>query len=144
MAIRRTLCTQCDGLLEIAEEAKSVACRHCGTRVVTEALDVGEYVAMRRLATANHMRITKKALVYASVRADVLEVEGFLQGDGVGLAGIKLGKHARVKGNLRGAVLVLEPGASLSGEVRIGLSEVPELEAMRRLAEEADRTRAGV
>jgi DNA-directed RNA polymerase subunit RPC12/RpoP len=142
MSIRRTLCTQCDGLLEIAEEAKSVACRHCGTRVVTEAMEIKEYMAMRRIATANHMRITKKALVYASVRADVLEVDGFLQGDGVGLAGIKLGKNARVKGNLRGAVLVLEPGASLSGEVRIGLSEVPELEVLRHLAEDAARARA--
>jgi hypothetical protein len=144
MSNRRTLCTQCDGLLEIAEEAKSVACRHCGTRVVTEPMEIKEYIAMRRIATANHMRITKKGLVYASVRADVLEIEGFLQGDGVGLAGIRLGKNAKVKGNLRGAVLVLEPGASFSGEVRIGLSEVPELETLRKLAEETDRTRARV
>jgi cytoskeletal protein CcmA (bactofilin family) len=142
MALRRTLCTQCDGYLEIAEEAKSIACRHCGARVITEAMDVGGYVAVRRLAVANHVRITKKGLVYACVRADVLDVDGFLQGDGVGLAGIRLGRNAKVKGNLRGAVLVVEPGASFVGEVRIGLSEVPELETMRRVAEET-RAAAG-
>ncbi len=131
MATRRTLCTQCDRVLDIAPEAKSVNCPHCHTRVVTEEMDVGGYVAVSRFAIANRMRIAKKGLVYASVRADYLDIEGFLQGEGVGLAGIRVGKHARVKGNLRGAHLVVEPGAVLSGDVRIGLAEVPEIEILR-------------
>src|SRR5262245_20868246 len=142
MALRRTLCTQCDGVLEIAEEAKSVACRHCGSRVVTEALDLAEYVAVRRIATANHLLIKKKALVYASVRADVLEVDGLLQGDAVGLARITLGKHARIKGSLRAAMLVIEPGASISGDVKIGLEFVPELEILRKHAEAQEAAEA--
>jgi hypothetical protein len=125
MATRRTLCTQCDGILDVAPEAKSVNCRHCNTRVVTEALDVSEYVAVRRFATANRMRITKKAKVYAAVRADDLEVEGFLQGDATSLTRIRIAKSAHVTGNLRAARLALEVGATLVGDVRIGPAEVP-------------------
>lgn len=134
--MRTTLCTQCDRVLDVAPEAKSVNCPHCHTRVVTEAMEVSGYVAVSRFAVANRMHITKKGLVYASVRADFLEIDGLLQGEGVGLAGIRLGKTARVKANLRGARLEIEPGAVISGDVRIGLSEVPEVEALRAVSAE--------
>lgn len=130
MGTRRTLCTQCDGALQVAEGAKSVNCIHCHTRVVTEALDVKEYVAVRRFATANRMRIMKKAKVYASVRADDLEIEGFLQGDATSLSGIRIKKTARVTASLRGAWLSLEAGATLVGDVRIGPAAVPEVSAL--------------
>jgi LSD1 subclass zinc finger protein len=94
-ARRRILCTSCDLPLEVATEAKSVNCVHCNTRVITEEMTVGEYVAVRRFSTANRMRITKKGKVYASVRADALEVDGFLQGDAVALEGIRLSRRAR-------------------------------------------------
>src|SRR5437773_1295369 len=89
MALRRILCTQCDRPLEVDEGAKSVNCMHCNTRVVTEAMTVDAYVAVRRFTTANRMKITKKGLVYASVRADALEIEGFLQGDAFALPDIR-------------------------------------------------------
>ncbi len=130
MANRRTLCTQCNGVLEFAAEAKSVNCRHCNTRVVTEAMDVAEYVAVRRFATANRMRITKKGRVYASVRADELEIDGFLQGDATALVGIRLTKNARVNANLRASFLHIEPGAILVGNVQIGPAQVPEIEKL--------------
>jgi hypothetical protein len=130
MATRRTLCTTCDGVLEVAEDAKSVVCTHCHGRVVAEPMVVSEYVAVRRFAVANRMRITKKGRVHASVRADVLEVEGFLQGDATSLSGITIKKGARVTAHLRAAWLVLEPGATLVGDVRIGPSEVPEIQAL--------------
>lgn len=137
MAVRRTLCTQCDLALDVDETAKSVNCRHCNTRVITEAMVVNEYVAVRRFATANRMRITKKGIVYASVRADALEVEGVLQGDAVSLTSIRVAKSAQVKGSLRGATLSLEVGATFVGDVAIGPTQVPEVAA--GLAEEAAR-----
>jgi LSD1 subclass zinc finger protein len=130
MALRRILCTQCDRPLEVDEGAKSVNCMHCNTRVVTEAMTVDAYVAVRRFTTANRMKITKKGLVYASVRADALEIEGFLQGDALSLTGIRLAKTARVTANLRAARLALEPGAVLSGDLRIGPDQVPETQAL--------------
>jgi LSD1 subclass zinc finger protein len=126
-ARRRILCTSCDLPLEVATEAKSVNCVHCNTRVITEEMTVGEYVAVRRFSTANRMRITKKGKVYASVRADALEVDGFLQGDAVALEGIRLTKNARVTANLRAPWLSLEAGATLVGELRIGPDQVPEV-----------------
>jgi LSD1 subclass zinc finger protein len=123
---RWILCTHCENPLEIATEAKSVSCRHCHTRVVTEALAVKEYVAVRRFATANRMHITKKGIVFAGVRADDLVVDGVLEGDAVALGAIRIGKTARVKGSLRAASLAFDPGATFVGEMRIGPEHVPE------------------
>jgi len=127
---RRTLCTHCDGLLELDDKAKSVSCPHCHKRVITEALDVKDYVAVRRFHTANRMRITKKGIVYASVRADDLIVEGVLEGEGFAIGTIRLGAKARVKADLRAARLVVERGATLVGDLRIGPLEVPEREIL--------------
>ncbi|HVG92967.1 MAG TPA: polymer-forming cytoskeletal protein [Planctomycetota bacterium] len=126
MGTRRTLCTQCNGVLDVADQAKSVNCRHCHTRVVTEPLVVTEYVAMRRFSTANRMRITKKGKVYGSVRADHLEIEGFLHGDATSLTGLRLKSTAHVTGNVRAAWMILEVGATLVGEVHVGPDQVPE------------------
>jgi hypothetical protein len=123
---RRILCTSCDLVLEVAEEARSVNCLHCNTRVITEEMSVDEYVAVRRFATANHVKITKKGRVYASVRAETLEIDGFLQGEAVALGGIKIGKNARVTANLRAPWIILDPSATLVGDMRIGPGEVPE------------------
>jgi LSD1 subclass zinc finger protein len=125
---RRILCTSCDLPLEVAEEARSVNCVHCNTRVITEEMTVDGYVAVRRFATANRVRITKKGRVYASVRADVLEIDGFLQGEAVSLGGIRIGKNARITANLRAHWIALDPAAVLVGEMRIGPNEVPEAE----------------
>jgi cytoskeletal protein CcmA (bactofilin family) len=124
---RWTLCTSCDGPVQVSTHAKSISCPHCNTRVVTEALDVDGYVAVRRFATANRMHITKKGIVFASVRADDLEVNGTLTGDALSMTGIRVGKTAKVRGDLRAAWLAVADGASLSGDLRIGPDQVPEL-----------------
>jgi len=127
---RRILCTHCSLVLEVDEAAKSVNCKHCHKRVITEALTVKDYVAVRKFHTANRMRITKKGIVYASVKADDLEVDGVLEGDVLAMHGIRLTKRAKVKGNLRGQTLAVQLGATLVGDVRIGPDCVPELDAL--------------
>lgn len=124
---RWTLCTSCDAPVQVSLHAKSISCPHCNTRVVTESMDVDGYVAVRRFATANRMHITKKGIVVAAVRADELVVDGTLTGDAVSMTGIRIGRHAKVKANLRAGWLHLEEGASLVGDLRIGPDEVPEL-----------------
>jgi hypothetical protein len=128
---RHTLCTSCNGPLTVATMAKSVVCIHCHARVVTEALDVDGYVAVRRFATANRMHVGKKGIVFAEIRADDLVVDGTLTGDCVSMTRIHVGKTARVKGALRALTLALDAGAEFAGEVRIGPDHVPELEALR-------------
>jgi len=129
-SLRRILCTHCNLPLEVDQAAKSVNCRHCHKRVITEALTVKDYVAVRRFHTANRMRITKKGIVFAAVRADDLEVEGVLEGDVLALGTIRLGKHAKVKGNIRARRLEIAVGATLVGDVMVGPDCVPELEAL--------------
>jgi cytoskeletal protein CcmA (bactofilin family) len=113
----------------VAAEAKSFSCRHCNARVITEAHVVKGYVAVRRFATANRIRVTRKGMVYASVRAEDLEVDGVLEGDVVSLGGIRVGRHAKVKADLRGLTLSVEPGATVIGMLRIGPDQVPENES---------------
>ena len=124
---RWTLCTSCDQPIQVDSAAKSVSCPHCNTRVITEAMDVDGYVAVRRFATANAMHITKKGIVFASVRADDLVIDGTFQGEALSMSGIHLGKHARVRADLRASWLSIEDGATLQGDVRVGPDAVPEL-----------------
>lgn len=127
---RRILCTHCDNPLEIASGAKSVNCRYCHQRVITEPLVVKDYVAMRRLSVANRIRITKKGIVFSAVKADDLQVEGVLEGQAVAWGTIHLKKTARVKAALRARSLAVDVGAQLVGEMRIGPREVPEVGAI--------------
>lgn len=122
-AEREIHCTQCDGRLVVAAEAKSVSCIHCHQRVVCEALVVKEYVAVRVFRTANSMHITRKGIVYAAVRAETLRIEGQLQGEAVALDSMHVGKTARIVGDLRAARLRLDEGATLCGEVCVGESD---------------------
>ncbi len=115
-------------------------CRHCNSRVVTEALDVAEYVAVRLFATANSMRIAKKGKVFADVRADELTIEGFLHGHATALSLIRLTKSAHVTGGVRATSLAVEIGATLVGDVRIGLESMADiLEAARATDDGGDR-----
>jgi len=112
-----------------------VNCRHCNQRVVTEALDVAEYVAVRVFATANRMRITKKGKVFADVRADELLIEGFLHGRATALSTIRLSKTAHVTGGVQATTLVVELGATLVGDVRVGPESMAEILASARASE---------
>ena len=117
--------------MTISGAAKSVSCPRCNARVVTEALVVKEYVAVRLLSVANSVHVTKKGMAYASIRADDVVIDGFIQGDVTALYGIRLSKRARVKGDLRASSLSMENGATLEGHVRIGPAEVPELQRLQ-------------
>lgn len=121
--------------MDVAVAAKSVNCRHCNQRVVTEALDVAEYVAVRVFATANRMRITKKGKVFADVRADELTVEGFLHGHATALSTIHLAKSAHVTGGVQATTLVVEAGATLVGDVRVGPEAMADIVAAARASE---------
>jgi hypothetical protein len=127
---KRILCTACGGLLIVDHGAKSVSCRHCNARVICERLDVKDYVAVRKFRTANAMHIRKKGIVYASVFAEDLTIEGVLQGDATALYAIHLSRKARVTADLRASALSIEAGASLTGHVRIGPQHMPELKAL--------------
>ena len=116
--------------MSVAAEAKSVSCPTCHQRVVTEAVVVKGYVAVRRYPVANRISITKKGIVYAAVRADDLDIDGVLQGEAVVLGTLHLKKHARVTGPVRASYLRVDKGASLVGPVRIGPEAIEELDAL--------------
>jgi LSD1 subclass zinc finger protein len=127
---RRILCTSCDAPLKVDAEAKSVNCPLCNQRVVTEAVTIKGYVAVRRYPVANRITITRKGIVYASLRADDLEIDGVLRGEALVLGCCHLRKHARVTAPIRASMLRVDKGASLVGDVHIGPEAVGELDAL--------------
>ncbi|MDA1194554.1 MAG: polymer-forming cytoskeletal protein [Planctomycetota bacterium] len=126
---RRILCTSCGGLLVVAYEAKSVNCSHCHQRVICEALVIRDYVAVRRLRTANTVHITKKGNVLASIWCESLTVDGRLKGEAIALERMTLTRKAEVQGDLRAMCLTVEEGAILSGTMRIGPEHIPQHDA---------------
>ncbi len=133
---RLTLCTSCDQPMQINVNAKSVSCRHCHQRVITESSRVTNYMAIRNFKVANHVHITRKGLVFANVRADDLKIEGRVTGNVFSLQGVHIGKKASVEGNVRASWLVVDKGATLVGDIRVGPDEVPELRSITEFAAE--------
>jgi len=126
---RRILCTSCGGLLVVAGVAKSVSCHHCNARVICEALQIDDYVAVRNLRTANRIHIKKRGHVVAAVWCEDLVVDGKLRGDAIALGAIHITRRALVEGTLRGMSLQLDEGATVRGTMRIGPEHIPEHEA---------------
>ena len=127
---RRILCTSCDAPLTVDAQAKSVNCPACNQRVICEPVTIKGYVAVRRYPVANRVTITRKGIVYASVRADDLDVDGVLRGEALVLGCCHLRKHARVTAPLRASMLRVDKGASLVGHVHIGPDAVAELDVL--------------
>ena len=127
---RRILCTSCGGLLVVAQEAKSVNCHHCHQRVICEALVIKDYVAVRKLRTANGIQITKKGNVLASIWCEDLAVDGRLKGEAISLGGMRITKKAQVAGELRARTLAIAEGAQVTAVMRIGPEHIPDHDAV--------------
>ena len=124
---RRILCTSCGGVLQVSSAAKSVNCHHCHGRVICEALVLKDYVAVRKLRTANHIHIKKRGNIRAAIWSEGLVIEGRLNGEAIVLGDILVTKRAEVHAHLRARRLVVEEGAVLVGEMRIGPQHIPQI-----------------
>ena len=116
---REVVCTHCDRPIEIPATAMSVNCRHCHRRVIIEDLKIKAYHAVVRLATAGKVEITKKGSVVAQVRVADLVVEGNVKGNVTALGRVVVGKKATIEGDVSCRALSVQPGAKLSGFVRV-------------------------
>ena len=114
----------------MAREAKSVNCHHCHQRVICEALVIKDYVAVRKLRTANKIHITKKGNVVASLWCEDLAIDGRLKGDAIALGSMRVSKKAQIQGDLRATSLRVDDGAVVSGIMRIGPEHIPQHDAM--------------
>ncbi len=133
---RLTLCTSCDQPMQIDVNAKSVSCRHCHARVITESARVTSYMAVRNFKVANHVHVTRKGLVFANIRADELKIEGRVTGNIVSLQGVHITKKASVEGDVRASSLIVDNGAVLVGDIRVGPDEMPELRKITEFGRE--------
>jgi hypothetical protein len=122
---RAVLCTWCGAATTVAPSAKSVVCPHCNKRLVIEDFRTASYHAVRLLATCGDVFIEKKGHIVAAVRATNLTVEGKLTGNVVAHGRVEIRKTASVKGDIQAALVRIESGASVSGQIHVGATANP-------------------
>ncbi|MHC4959637.1 MAG: bactofilin family protein [Planctomycetota bacterium] len=125
---REVFCTHCNRSIEISSSAMSVSCRHCNKRVEIEDMKIKAYHAVRRLATAGSIEVTKNASLVAKVRAKDLVVKGSIKGDVVAIGRVAVEKKAAIEGDVCCRSISIAPGAKLDGhfDVRPDYEPIPE------------------
>ena len=83
------------------------------------------------IAGEGHVVVERGGLVEGDVRAPVIRVRGRTRGTLVATAGIILEDGCEHRGSLHGPQLVVEAGAVLEGEVKVGSRGGPAQEDMR-------------
>ena len=89
------------------------------TRACIEDLKIKAYHAVVRLATAGQVEVARKGTVVAQVRVNELIVEGTVKGNVTALGRVVIGKKASIEGDIACRSLAVQPGARVSGFVRV-------------------------
>lgn len=75
------------------------------------------------IASENTLIIGESGTVDACIRAKTIAVSGSVEGDVIATTKVVLHKTARVSGNVDAPILVIEEGAILQGQVKMGGSK---------------------
>lgn len=125
---RKVLCPYCDSPIEVGGMTMSTVCPSCMKTARVEDLKVDAYWAGSEFYTAGTVKVEKRAVLVAEVRAGTLDVQGEVKGQVTLRDGIKIGKKGRMIGNVTAHSLKVDEGAVLVGRVEIKpLERPPEL-----------------
>ena len=116
---RTVLCPHCDAPIEVAELTMSTVCASCMKTARVEDLKVETYFAGARFFTAGTIKVAKRAILRAEVRAERIEVDGEVTGPVRLRQGMRVGKKGRVIGNVSATSLRVEEGAIVVGRLEI-------------------------
>lgn len=119
-ASRGIVCPHCDRALEVPATAMTASCRHCNRRVVIEDQTIKAYHAVVRYATAGRVEVKKNAQLIAEVRVNELVVDGMVKGAVKATDRIEVSKKGQIIGDVTCRRLLVEPGARLFGQFRVG------------------------
>ena len=117
---RRTVqCPHCDAPIDVGGMTMSTVCPSCMKNARVEDLNVDTYWAGVEFFTAGKVKVEKRAVLVARVRALSLQVDGEVKGAVDLREGIRIGKQGRVLGDVRAPSLKVDEGAVLIGRVEI-------------------------
>ena len=123
---RRTiLCPHCDAPIDVGAMTMSTVCPACMKTARVEDLKVDTYWAGAEYYTAGSIKVAKRAVLVAEVRAHDLEVQGEVKGPVKLRDNIRIGKKGRVIGDVTAASLKLDEGGVLVGRLSITPPERP-------------------
>lgn len=117
---RRTVqCPHCDAPIDVGGMTMSTVCPSCMKNARVEDLNVDTYWAGAEFFTAGKVKVEKRAVLVAKVRASNLQVDGEVKGAVDLREGIRIGKQGRVFGDVRAPSLKVDEGGVLVGRVEI-------------------------
>lgn len=117
---RRTVqCPHCDGPIEVGGMTMSTVCPTCMKNARVEDLNVDTYWAGTEFFTAGKVKVEKRAVLVAKVRASSLQVDGEVKGAVDLREGIRIGKQGRLIGDVKAPFLTVDEGGVLVGRVEI-------------------------
>ena len=117
---REVVCTHCGRSCDVARRAMSVVCPHCNKRLILEDFKIKGYYGVREFDTCGDILVEKSGTVAAKIKAGNLIVHGAVQGSAVAIGRVSLHRTGSFKGDIQAPRLRVEPGAKLSGFLRIG------------------------
>ena len=118
-------CPHCDAELDVGKMTMSTVCQSCMKTARIEDLKVDTYWAGAEFYTAGAVKVAKRAVLVAKVRANKIEVHGEVKGPVQLREGMRIGKKGRVFGDITAHSLRVDEGAILVGRIEIVPLEAP-------------------
>ena len=116
------LCLHCNQPMEVGTRTINAICRHCGRRLQFEDVRVVRHEPKKRaVETYGNIVVEKRGICWADrIFCGSIVVRGKVDGPLVSLGPVLVGPKAVIKGDVTAPTLVVEIGAALEGNFRIG------------------------
>lgn len=114
-------CPYCEAEIPRPRLASTATCSNCGKSIALENKVLnGRYVFGGEVLTRGTIFVGPKGIVKGNLSATEVEVEGAVDGTVKAVERLTLKKTGSIVGDLTAKKLVVEEGASVLGELRIG------------------------
>jgi len=114
-------CPNCEARFSRPLQAATATCTKCGACVtlVDEVLD-RPLVFRGEVVTRGRILVGPEGQVKANLSATEVVIDGVVEGNVTAVEKLRLGNHAKLRGNVVAGALIVSEGASLYGRLEIG------------------------
>ncbi len=127
--VKEVVCTHCAQTSKVARRAMSVVCPHCTKRLILENFKIKSYYAVRDFSTCGNIVVEKNGHVVAPIKVGNLTVKGKVQGRVIARGTVSINRTGWFKGGIEAPCLLIENGAVIDADLRIGMRAARELSA---------------